>query len=237
MPPRPKKKGKRASRKAAKKAAKKASKASGKMPDKTPGKSAKKPKPKTPKRRKTGGGAKAGAGGMAALIAVLATGAGAQYVHAHGGAKAPAFQCDASLWDHLYNPERFDGSNRTCTLAVGTVERSEKDPTGDRDYHIRLRLDPGQEWMLTPSNYEHQDGDLVLEVICAHPGKDAHEPSRLSCQGYTSHVWIPERGDRIAAVGAYVVDKAHYNTCEGISPKAQHCWGELHPVTSIRRID
>ena len=236
MPPRAKKKAAKTT-KAAKTAPKKAAKPPAK-PAKAakPGKKAK-TAGKPARTKKSGGASRAGAGGMAALIAVLATGAGAQYVQEHGGAKAPAFQCDKAIWDHLYNKERFDGSNRTCTLAVGTVERSEKDPTGDRDYHIRLRLDPGQDWMLLPSNYAHQDGDLVLEVICAHPGKPEHEPSRISCQGYQSHVWIPEVGDRIAAVGEYVVDKAHYNTCEGISPKAQHCWGELHPVTSITRID
>jgi hypothetical protein len=183
-----------------------------------------------------GRGRRSGAAAVAAAIAVIATGAGAQYVQAHGGAKAAAFQCDPGLWEHVYNPERFDGSNRTCTLAIGTVEEAKRDPTGDRDYHIRLRLDPGQDWMLLPSNGEHQDGDLVLEVICAWEGKPEHTASAEKCKGYTNHVTIPAVGDHVAAVGESVVDKAHYHTCENISPRAQHCWAELHPVTSITRI-
>ena len=210
------------------------------MPPKTARKKAKKTKKAKRKAKATGTarrrGSRGAAGGMAALIAVLATGAGAQYVEEHGGAKAPQFQCDKSIWNHLYHPERFDGSNRTCVLAVGTVEKSVKDGTGDRDYHIRLRLDPGQEWMLTPYNHRHQDGTLVLEVICAHDGKPTHTASAEACRGYASKVWIPRAGDRVAAVGEYVVDKAHYRSCQGISPNAQHCWGELHPVTSITRI-
>src|ERR1041385_7464889 len=119
MPPRAKKKAAKTT-KAAKKAPKKAAKPPAK-PAKAakPGKKAK-TAGKPAKAKKSGGASRAGAGGMAALLALPPTGAGAQYVQEHGGAKAPAFQCDKAIWDHLYNKERFDGSNRTCTLAVCT---------------------------------------------------------------------------------------------------------------------
>jgi hypothetical protein len=178
---------------------------------------------------------------MAALIAVLATGAGTQYVQAHGGARAPAFQCDPALWDpghpgHVYSPDRFQDSNRTCTLAVGTITLVKKDD--DMDYHLRLHLDGhGQDWMLAQSNRDHQGGDLVLEIVCAHEANrmttDIH---RDACAGYQNRVYVPKVGEHVAAVGTFVTDFAHYTGCP-VSRAAQHCWNELHPVTSITRIE
>lgn len=196
-------------------------------------KAGKPPKPAKPAKRKARG-SKASSGAMAALIAVVATGAGAHYVQAHGGSKAPAFQCDDALWDHTYSHERFRDSNRTCTLAIGTITLVQQDP--DMDDHIRLHLDPGQDWMLAQSNLDHQGGDLVLEVVCAHPANDkTTDIQKQACQGYTNKVTIPKVGDHVVAVGTFVTDMAHYNACP-VSRAAQHCWNELHPVTSITKV-
>lgn len=220
---------------------KRARTASGPKPRKSAGRAApkgkarKKPKAKTTRRR-SGRGSRGAAGGMALLVAIVATGAGAQYVSEHGGAKAPAFQCDLSIREHVYNIERFDGSNRTCVLAVGTIALVKKDP--DLDYHIQLDLDEGQEWMVNPFNGRHQGGNLVAEPICAHAGlSGTQDRHRQACAGYTSKVHIPKVGDRVAVVGEFVVDKAHYRDCATVAPTAQHCWSELHPVTSITPIE
>ena len=176
--------------------------------------------------------ARAGSGTLAALIAVVATGAGAHYAGQHGGTRAAAFQCDPSLWDHhLYSPERFRDSNRTCVLAVGTIELVQQDP--DMDDHIRMRLDPGQGWMVNQANLDHQGGDLVLEVVCAHAAVPATtDLQKQACAGYANRVRIPKVGEHVAAVGTFVTDMAHYNACP-VARTAQHCWNELHPVTSI----
>ena len=197
---------------------------------KTPAKSSKAKGTKAKRRR----GATAGSGALAALVAVVATGAGAHYVQTHGGAKAAAFQCDASLWDHTYSHERFRDSNRTCVLAIGTISLVQQDD--DMDDHIRLHLDSGQNWMLAQSNLDHQGGDLVLEVVCAHPANARTTAIQLqACQGYTNKVTIPRVGDHVVAVGTFATDMAHYNACP-VARTAQHCWNELHPVTSITKI-
>ena len=160
------------------------------------------------------------AAAVAAAIAIVATGAGAQYVNSHGGKYA--FTCDSSLNKYVYKPERLIG-NHTCVLAIGIVEEVRTEDDGD--WHIQMHLDSGQDWMLAPGNRERQDGNLVLEVICAKfPIKQ--ESAKIPCQGFNDKILRPHKGDHIAAVGTYVFD----------AENSQHSWAELHPVTSITQV-
>lgn len=88
----------------------------------------------------------------------------------------------------------------------------------DGDWHIQLRLDPGQEGLLNAKNISDQAGSLVLEIVCANTVTQADAVS--ACASYQNTVPVPQVGARILAVGAHVLDTAHG-------------WNEIHPVWSI----
>src|SRR5258705_8235456 len=50
--------------------------------------------------------------------------------------------CDASLWNHVYNPTRLN-QLAPCISVTGVITESSADPDGDQ--HFLLKLDPGQE--------------------------------------------------------------------------------------------
>ncbi len=101
----------------------------------------------------------------------------------------------------VYHPSRLKVKSR-CAVATGIVERV-KFEDFDGDVHVELRLDPGEERLLSRGN-DRLGGTLLLEVI----------PQDRSS------VAIPEPGQRISAVGPWVYDQTHD-------------WNELHPVWSI----
>lgn len=81
------------------------------------------------------------------------------------GAMLLAATCDASLWAHVYKPERFKIIKPCVTVtAVLIAKRAE----ADGDYHLQLRLTTGDRWMLNEKNRDRQGDNLVAEVICAH---------------------------------------------------------------------
>jgi hypothetical protein len=98
----------------------------------------------------------------------------------------------------VYHPERLKVKSR-CRIAVGTVEKV-KPELYDGDIHIGLRLDPGQDNLLSEGN-ARVGGTLVLEII----------------PWDRSRVVVPEVGQRIQVVGPWVEDTAHG-------------WNEIHPA-------
>jgi hypothetical protein len=98
----------------------------------------------------------------------------------------------------VYHPERLKVKSR-CRVAVGTVEKV-KPELYDGDIHIALRLDRGQEGLLSSGN-ARVGGTLILEII----------------PWDRSRVLVPEVGQRIEVVGPWVDDTAHG-------------WNEIHPA-------
>ena len=98
----------------------------------------------------------------------------------------------------VYHPQRLKVKSR-CRVAIGTVEKV-KAELYDGDIHIELRLDPGQESLLSSGN-ARVGGTLILEII----------------PWDRSRVLVPEVGQRIEVVGPWVDDTAHG-------------WNEIHPA-------
>ena len=98
----------------------------------------------------------------------------------------------------VYHPQRLKVKSR-CRVAIGTVEKV-KAELYDGDIHIELRLDPGQESLLSSGN-ARVGGTLILEII----------------PWDRSRVLVPELGQRVEVVGPWVDDTAHG-------------WNEIHPA-------
>jgi hypothetical protein len=98
----------------------------------------------------------------------------------------------------VYHPERLKVKSR-CRVAVGTIEKV-KPELYDGDIHIELRLEPGEEGLLSSGN-TRVGGNLILEII----------------PWDRSRVLVPEIGQRIEVVGPWVDDTAHG-------------WKEIHPA-------
>lgn len=130
-------------------------------------------------------------------------------------AKHATSDCDASLWDHVYHPDRLLRIE-DCVVVTGVIVLVRKEADGDK--HIKLKLDAGYEGLLNEANNTEQDGCLVLEPICVTTPtqQDAIGP----CVGYSNSVAIPQAGDRVSVEGSYVKD-------------TKHGWNEIHPVSSI----
>lgn len=124
-------------------------------------------------------------------------------------------QCDATLWKHVYNPDRLQVV-ADCKEVTGTIE--ELDQNEDGDTHMLMQLDPGQEDLLDKRNLKKKEGNLVVEVVCANEVTD--KKAREACKGYSTNVQIPKVGDHVRVTGSYVID-------------SHNGWAEIHPVTSI----
>lgn len=72
--------------------------------------------------------------------------------------------CDTTLWRYVYNPSRLEVIDY-CQTVTGTIEESNADEDGDQ--HMLLKLDKGQDDLLTKKNMKKQKGDLVIEAVCA----------------------------------------------------------------------
>jgi hypothetical protein len=101
----------------------------------------------------------------------------------------------------VYHPSRLVVKGR-CRVASGTVEVVRFEPY-DGDVHIELRLDPGQEGLLSRGN-DRLAGNLLLEIV---PLDRARVP-------------VPKAGTRVSVVGPLVDDTAHG-------------WREIHPAWAI----
>ena len=137
-------------------------------------------------------------------------------------------QCDASLWSHVYHPQRLIVKQQciavTGTIVDATATQTIKQPDGvrhekDGDTHGWLKLDPQFENLLNAGNISDEGGNLVFEIVCRFPVTQTD--AKAACQKYTDHVTLPAVGSHVQIVGTYVQDTFH----------AQ--WNEIHPVTSI----
>jgi hypothetical protein len=98
----------------------------------------------------------------------------------------------------VYHPKRLRVKSR-CRVATGTVEKV-KPELYDGDIHVELRLDRGQEGLLSGGN-SRVGGTLIVEII---PWDRAR-------------VLVPAEGQRVEVVGPWVDDTAHG-------------WNEIHPA-------
>ncbi len=123
--------------------------------------------------------------------------------------------CDTSLWKYVYNPERLHVIDK-CKTVTGVIEESNADEDGDQ--HMLLKLDSGQEDLLTKKNTKKKQGDLVIEAVCANKVMLAKVGN--TCKGYINHIQLPKVGDHVKVTGSYVID-------------TNNGWAEIHPITKI----
>ena len=106
-----------------------------------------------------------------------------------------------------HDPGRYDLLSR-CEEVIGTIGEDEgRQPDGD----LKYRLDVGEEYkyLLNEENYEKADGMLVIEI----------NPNDQD----SSMIEIPEEGDRVRVIGAWVTD----------DPDGNPGWNEIHPAWQI----
>jgi uncharacterized protein YraI len=135
-------------------------------------------------------------------------------------------QCDDSLWEHVYNPQRLIVKQK-CIAVTGTIvdATNGKRTDGvrheaDGDTHGWLDVDPQFKNLLNAGNLSNEGGNLVFEVVCKFRVTQADAVA--SCPAsYHTPVQIPAVGSRVRIVGSYVQDTEHAK------------WVEIHPVTSI----
>jgi hypothetical protein len=130
------------------------------------------------------------------LVALAAVVAGCTLLRA-GPPPSPHCRSGSPLAG-VYHPQRLKVKSR-CRVATGTVEKV-KPELYDGDIHIALRLDRGQEGLLSGGN-ARVGGTLIVEII---PWDRAR-------------VLVPAEGERVEVVGPWVDDTAHG-------------WNEIHPA-------
>jgi hypothetical protein len=126
-----------------------------------------------------------------------------------------AIDCDTSFWKYVYNPVRLEVIDK-CKTVTGVIEESSADDDGDQ--HMLLKLDNGQEDLLTKKNIKKKQGDLVIEAVCAN--KTTLPKVGNTCNGYINKIQIPNLGDRVKVTGSLVND-------------THNGWNEIHPITKI----
>ena len=126
-----------------------------------------------------------------------------------------AIDCDTSFWKYVYNRNRLEVIDK-CKTVTGVIEESSADEDGDQ--HMLLKLDNGQEDLLTKKNIKKKQGDLVIEAVCAN--KTTLPKVGNTCNGYINKIQIPKIGDHVKVTGSLVIDS--HNGCE-----------EIHPITKI----
>ena len=123
--------------------------------------------------------------------------------------------CDANLWKYVYDPERLQILDK-CKVVVGTIKETNADEDGDQ--HMLLRLDKGQDDLLTERNMKKKEGNLVIEAVCIN--NISRKKALGACTGYVNHVELPKVGDHVKVTGSYVID-------------SHNGWAEIHPITKI----
>ena len=126
--------------------------------------------------------------------------------------------CDSNLWKYVYNGERLEIITK-CKTATGVIEESNADDDGDQ--HMLLKLDNGQEDLLTKRNIKKKQGDLVIEAVCVN--KVNLKKVGTTCDGYFNKIQIPVLGQHVKVTGSLVLD-------------SHNGWNEIHPITKIEII-
>jgi hypothetical protein len=130
--------------------------------------------------------------------------------------KFAATGCDASLWNHVYNPTRLQQLS-PCVSATGVVQESTVDEDGDQ--HFLLELDPGQEALVNKRNQKKKTGALVVEIVCANPA--LLNKAKASCANYRNSIAKPAVGSHMRVTGTLVID-------------SHNGWAEIHPVSKLQ---
>ena len=123
--------------------------------------------------------------------------------------------CDKNMWKYVYNPSRLQVVKK-CMEVTGIIEESSADEDGDQ--HMLLKLDKGQDGLLTKKNFSKKQGDLVIEAVCVN--KTTLHKVGNTCNGYINKVQIPKPGEHVKVTGSYVID-------------SHNGWAEIHPITKI----
>jgi hypothetical protein len=129
-----------------------------------------------------------------------------------------AQDCDAAtaLMKHVYHPDRLVPA-KGCVTVTGVIVKKLKEKDGD--FHVRLKLDPGQDAdLVNDKNNEIQGGNLVFEPICVNPV--TQNSAKAACKHFHQKIMLPNKGDRVSVTGMHMLD-------------SEHGWLEIHPVTSI----
>ena len=151
---------------------------------------------------------------------ILLTGALGVYIYENRTtpARLAASNCGdpANISSHVYNPDRLQ-LVATCIAASGTVYALR--PEADGDYHVILHLDSAYSNLTNAANDQYQNGDLVVEIVCALT--ITQQDAVSACQNYTNHILVPEVGRHITVSGPYVLDNDHSG------------WAEIHPVYAL----
>ncbi len=126
-----------------------------------------------------------------------------------------SINCDTSLWKYVYNRERLEVTD-ICKTVTGVIEESSADEDGDQ--HMLLKLDAGQEDLLTKKNTKKKQGDLVIEAVCAN--KTTLGKVGNTCNGYINKIQIPKLGEHVKVTGSLVID-------------THNGWAEIHPITKM----
>jgi hypothetical protein len=137
-------------------------------------------------------------------------------LNANDASKFVSSECDASLWSHVYDPTRLQ-KLKDCITVTGTVEESNADEDGDQ--HFLIKLDRGQDQLLTKRNLKKKNGDLVGEIVCANKVKI--KKAKAACAGYSNTVQLPTVGNHVSVTGTYVLD-------------SHNGWTEIHPVSKVQ---
>ena len=129
--------------------------------------------------------------------------------------------CSASvkLMKHVYHPTRLV-EKKGCISVTGVIVKKLKE--GDGDFHVRLRLDPGQDAdLINDKNVSGQGGFLVFEPICVNPVTQAS--AKKACKNFHQGISLPNVGDHVRVTGIHMLDN-------------DHGWLEIHPVTKIEAL-
>lgn len=157
----------------------------------------------------------------------LATGAaGATQPTTEAAAPTSATGCDATLWNHVYNPQRLIVKQK-CISVTGTIvdatngKRSDGvRKEADGDTHGWLKVDSQFTNLLNAGNMSNENGNLVFEIVCKFNVTQAD--AKASCPtSYHTPVTLPAVGSHVRIVGSYVQDNNHAK------------WMEIHPVSTI----
>jgi hypothetical protein len=127
-------------------------------------------------------------------------------------------QCNASLWEHVYDPGRLKIMG-ACQTVTGTITDQHANADGDID--VRIAVDPAYANLLNAGNISNLSGHLQTEAICQAPPQTTE--SKGACRGFAGSVVIPQDGTRVQVTGTYVFD-------------TNHGWMELHPISDLRVI-
>jgi len=134
--------------------------------------------------------------------------------------------CDATLWAHVYHPQRLK-IIQACITVTGYLRDATKGRQkdgcrheADGDGHCFLELDPQFASLLLPGNKEAEMGYLVFEPVCRY--KVTQKDALSACVHYHQPLVLPPVGTHISLTGALITDLDH-----------QPLHNEIHPVTRI----